>query len=222
MGFNSAFKGLINTVYEYVFGSYTMHQNEATAIHNKSQLSYTIRNYVRKLSQETQETPDAKPNVFKQFCLEQQKQTQWFHQVVGIILSNAKLYCYSTMCNLHFIEQHQIVVYDIIPCLHFSYSKQNQMDSNKIFENNRISCLCGRQCWSDSLLQIFCSNGCETRSLTLWKERRLRIFEDRVLRRIFGPKRFEVTGEWRKLHNEQLNDLYCSPNIVRVIKQGRM
>ena len=58
---------------------------------------------------------------------------------------------------------------------------------------------------------------CETRSLTLRKERRLRVFENRVLR-IFGPKRDEVTGEWRKLHIEKLNDLYCSPNIVRGIK----
>jgi len=48
------------------------------------------------------------------------------------------------------------------------------------------------------------------------------VFENRVLRRVFGPKRDEVTGEWRKLHNEELNDLYCSPNIVRVIKSRRM
>jgi len=48
------------------------------------------------------------------------------------------------------------------------------------------------------------------------------VFENMVLRRIFGPRRHEVTGEWRRLHNEELNDLYCSPNIVRVIKWRRM
>ena len=62
--------------------------------------------------------------------------------------------------------------------------------------------------------------GCETWSLTLMEERRLRVFENRVLRRIFGPKRNEVTEERRKLHNEELNYMYCSPNIVRVIKCG--
>ena len=63
---------------------------------------------------------------------------------------------------------------------------------------------------------------CETSSLTLREEHRLRVFENRVLRRIFGPKRDGVTGEWRKLHNEGFNDLYSSPNIVRVIKWRRM
>ena len=56
----------------------------------------------------------------------------------------------------------------------------------------------------------------------LREERRLRVFENRVLRGIFGPRRDEVTGEWRKLHNEELNDLYSSPNIVQVIKSRRM
>ena len=54
------------------------------------------------------------------------------------------------------------------------------------------------------------------------KDRRLRVFENRVLRRIFGPKRDGVTGKWRKLHNEQLHDLYSSPNTVRAIKSRRM
>ena len=64
--------------------------------------------------------------------------------------------------------------------------------------------------------------GCETWSLTLREERRLRVSENRVLRRIFGLKRDGVTGERRKLHNEELNDLYSSSNIVRVIKSRRM
>jgi hypothetical protein len=64
--------------------------------------------------------------------------------------------------------------------------------------------------------------GCETWSLTVREEQRLGVFENRVLRRIFGPKRDEATGEWRRLHNGELNDLYSSPNIIRVIKSRGM
>jgi len=64
--------------------------------------------------------------------------------------------------------------------------------------------------------------GCETWSLILREERRLRVFENRVLRRIFEPKRDEFTEGWRKLHNEELNDLYSSPNMVRVMKSRKM
>jgi hypothetical protein len=64
--------------------------------------------------------------------------------------------------------------------------------------------------------------GCETWSLTLREEKKLRVFENMVLRRIFGLRWDEVTGEWRRLHNEELNDMYCSPKIVRVIKWRRM
>jgi hypothetical protein len=64
--------------------------------------------------------------------------------------------------------------------------------------------------------------GCETWSLTLREEHRLRVFEKRVLMRIFGPKRDEVTGDWRKHHDEELCNLNSSPNIVRVIKSRRM
>jgi hypothetical protein len=64
--------------------------------------------------------------------------------------------------------------------------------------------------------------GCESWSLTLREECRLRVFENKVLRRIFGPKRDEVTREWRRLHNKELYALYSSPNIIRVIKSRRL
>jgi hypothetical protein len=64
--------------------------------------------------------------------------------------------------------------------------------------------------------------GCETWSLTLREEYRLRVFENRVLRRISGPKRDEVTGGWRKVHNEELHNLYSSPSIIRMINLLRM
>jgi hypothetical protein len=64
--------------------------------------------------------------------------------------------------------------------------------------------------------------GCETWLLTLRQECRLRVFENRVLRRIFGPKRDEVTGEWRRLHSEEIYALYFSPNVIWVIKCRRL
>jgi hypothetical protein len=64
--------------------------------------------------------------------------------------------------------------------------------------------------------------GCETWSLILREEHRLRVFENKVLRRIFGPKGDEVTGEWRKLHNEELHDFYSSSSIIRIMKTRRM
>jgi len=64
--------------------------------------------------------------------------------------------------------------------------------------------------------------GCEIWSLTMREESRLRVFQNRVLRRIFGPQKDKVKGEWRKLHSDELNDTYSSPNIVQVMKSRRM
>jgi hypothetical protein len=64
--------------------------------------------------------------------------------------------------------------------------------------------------------------GCETWSLTLREEHRLRVFDNRVLRKMFGPDRDEVAGEWRKLHNGELHNLYSSPDIIRQIKSRKM
>jgi hypothetical protein len=65
-------------------------------------------------------------------------------------------------------------------------------------------------------------HGCETWSVTLRAGHRLRVFENRVLRRMFGPQKDKVTGGWRKLHNDELCDLYSSPSIIRIIKSRRM
>ena len=92
---------------------------------------------------------------------------------------------------------------------------QNLLSSRMLSKNLKIKIY-------RTVILPFVLYGCETWSLTLQGETKLRVFENRVLRKIFGPRRDEVTGEWRRLHNEELNDLYSSPNIVRVIKWRRM
>ena len=94
------------------------------------------------------------------------------------------------------------------------HSVQNHLSSSLLSKNLKI------KIYRTIILPIM--YGCETWLLTLREERKLRVFESRVLRWIFGPKRVEVTGEWRKLHNDEFNDLFCSPNILRVIKSRRM
>ena len=95
------------------------------------------------------------------------------------------------------------------------YSMQNLLSSSLLSKKIKI------KIYRTIILPVVLY-GCETWSLTLREERRLRVFENRMLRRVFGPKRDEVTGEWRKLHNEGLSDLYSLPNIVRVVKSRRM
>jgi hypothetical protein len=91
------------------------------------------------------------------------------------------------------------------------HSAQNILSSRLLSKNLKI-----RIC--ETVILPVVLYGCATWSLTLREEHRLRLFENRVLRNIFGPKRDEGTGEWRKLHNEELRDLYSSPSIVRIIK----
>jgi len=91
------------------------------------------------------------------------------------------------------------------------HSVQNLSSSSLLHKNLKV------QTYSTITLPVVLYR-CESWSLTLREERRLRVFENRVLRRIFGPKRDKVMGEWRKLHNEELIDLYSSLNIVWVIK----
>ena len=95
------------------------------------------------------------------------------------------------------------------------HSVQNLLSSSLLSKNLKI------KIYRTIILPVVLY-GCETWSLTMREERRLRVFENRVLRRIFGPGREDVIGEWRNLHREELNDLYSSSNIIRVIKSRRM
>ena len=100
------------------------------------------------------------------------------------------------------------ILYTVSTCC---LSVQNILSSSLLSENLKI------KLYRIIILHVVLY-GCETWSLTLREERRLRVFENRVLGGVFGPKRDEVTGEWRKLHNKELYDLYSLPNIVRVVK----
>jgi hypothetical protein len=96
----------------------------------------------------------------------------------------------------------------------YYHSVQNLLSSRLLSKNTKM-----KICRTIILPVVY---GCETWSLTLREEPRLRMFENRVLWRICGPKRDEVTREWRKIHNEELNDLYSSPSVVRVMKSRRL
>jgi len=98
------------------------------------------------------------------------------------------------------------------PCYH---SVQNILSSRLLSRNLKI------KLYRTIILPVVLY-GCETWSLTLREERKQRVYENRVMRRVFVSKRDEVTGEWRKLYNEEFRDLYSLPNIVRVVKSRRM
>jgi hypothetical protein len=95
------------------------------------------------------------------------------------------------------------------------HSVQNLLSSRLLSRNTKIRVY-------RTIILLVALYGCETWSVTLREEQRLKVFDNKVLRRIFGPKREEATGKWRRLHSEELNDLYSSPNIIRVIKSKRM
>jgi hypothetical protein len=122
-------------------------------------------------------------------------------------------YLGTTVTNQNLIkEEIKRILNSCNACYH---SVQNLLPSCLLSKNIKI------RIYKTTILHVVLY-GCETLSLILREERRLRVFEKRVLRRIFGQKRYEVMGKWRKLHNEELRDLYSSPIISRIIKSRRM
>jgi len=113
-----------------------------------------------------------------------------------------------------------IMLLDLITCI-FGEQKGSYYSVQKLLSSRLLSINLKIKIYRTIILPVVLY-GYETWSLTLREERRLRVFENKVLRRIFGPRMDEVTGEWRRLHNEEINVLYSSPNIVRVIKWKRM
>jgi hypothetical protein len=122
-------------------------------------------------------------------------------------------YLVMTVSNQNLIQEE--IKRRLISCNACYHSVQNLLFSRLLTKNLKI------RIYKTIILPVVLY-GCETWSLTLREEHRLRVFENRVLRRIFGPRRDEVTGEWRKLHNEELRDLYSSPSIIRIIKSRRI
>jgi hypothetical protein len=92
---------------------------------------------------------------------------------------------------------------------------QNLLSSHLLLKNLKIRII-------KTIILPMVLYGCETWSMSLREEHRLTVFENRVLRRVFGPRRDEVKGEWRKLHNKELRDLYSLPSIIRMINSWRM
>jgi hypothetical protein len=128
-------------------------------------------------------------------------------------LRRPKYYWGTTVTNQNMIQEEiKRRLNSVNACYH---SAQNLLSSRLLSKNLKIRIF-------KTIILSMVLYGCETWSLTLKDEHRLRVFENRVLRRVFGPKRNEVMGEWRKLHNEELRDLYSSPSIIRMIKPRRM
>ena len=113
---------------------------------------------------------------------------------------------YEKFIRCHTVLLHLLVLYKyILPAGY--HAVHNLLSSSLLSKNLKI------KIYRTTIFSVVLY-GCETWSLTLREESKFRVSENRVLRRIFGPKRDEVAGEWRKLHNDELNDLYPSPNII--------